>query len=68
MDANTGELLSFSNTYNISIPAHAYEREYKVVAAQANGTDVVLSDVLGNNDEELRQLFLKRLSRTSTLF
>ncbi len=61
LDANTGELLSFSNTYNISIPAHAYEREYKVVAAQANGTDVVLSDVLGNNDEELRKIILEKI-------
>ena len=51
-DANTGELLSFSNTYSISIPASAADRDFKVVAAQADGTDYEIPNVADSEDEE----------------
>ena len=51
-DAVTGELLSFSNTYTVSIPAVATGREVRVVAAQADGTDYEIPNVEDSEDEE----------------
>ena len=61
LDANTGELISFSNTYNIQIPAHAYGSEFKVVAAQADGTDAVLSDIIDSDDENIKKVILEKI-------
>ena len=60
-DANTGELLSFSNTYSISIPASASGREYKVVVAQADGTDYEIQNVEDSDDEEMQKEALSAL-------
>lgn len=38
-DKETGELLTYTNTYKMNIPAKAAGKELRVVAAQANGED-----------------------------
>lgn len=58
-DADTEELLGFSNTYTIEIPASAANKNFKVVAAQADGTDAVLSNVTESEDEEMQKLALE---------
>lgn len=60
-DANTGELLSFSNTYNLNIPAFALGREYRVVAAQADGTDCELFDMAESDDKVMLKEALNAL-------
>ena len=60
-DAKSGELLSFSNTYSISIPAYAYNREYKVVAAQADGSDVELTNAAESDEEPMQKAALEAL-------
>ena len=60
-DAQSGELLSFSNTYTISIPAYAYNREYKVVAAQADGSDAELMNAADSDDEHMQKATLEAL-------
>ena len=60
-DANTGELLSFSNTYSITIPAYAFNSELKVVVSQADGSDIELMDVSEANDENLKKIALEAL-------
>ena len=58
-DAKSGELLSFSNTYSISIPAYAYNSEYKVVAAQADGNDVELMNAAESDEEHMQKAALE---------
>ena len=60
-DAKTGKLLSFSNTYQIKIPIWARNREYRVVAAQADGTDYELPNIIEFDNEELQKEALSAL-------
>ena len=58
-DANTGELLAFSNTLNVTIPAYANKERIIVVAAQADGIDKELMNVMDSDDEEMQRLALE---------
>ena len=60
-DAETGELLSFSNTYTLDIPASASGKKLKVVAAQADGSDWEIPNVEESNDEAMLKEALKAL-------
>ena len=60
-DAKTGKLLSFSNTYQIKIPVWARNREYRVVAAQADGTEYELPNIIESDNEELQKEALSAL-------
>ncbi|MBO7302372.1 MAG: M60 family metallopeptidase [Bacteroidaceae bacterium] len=60
-DAETGKLLAFSNTYSISIPAFAYNRKYKVMAAQASGCDVEIKNATTADDENIQKETLANL-------
>ena len=64
-DAETGKLLSFSNTYSISLPASAIGRKLRVVAAQADGTDWEIPNVEDSNDEAMLKEALKALVSSS---
>ena len=65
-NAETGELLSFSNTYTLDIPASASGKKLKVVAAQADGSDWEIPNVEESNDEAMLKEALKAIiSRTS---
>lgn len=58
-DADSGELLTFSNTLNINIPSYANKNSLRVVAAQADGTDRTLKNVTESDDEEMQKLALE---------
>ena len=60
-DAETGELLSFSNTYSIAMPASAASKELRVVAAQADGTDYTIPHIEESDDESLAKEALEAL-------
>ena len=60
-DAETGELLSFSNTYQISIPETALAKQLRVVAAQADGTDYTIPHIEESDDESLAKDALNAL-------
>ena len=60
-DAETGELLSFSNTYQISIPETALAKQLRVVAAQADGTDYTIPHIEESDDESLAKEALNAL-------
>ena len=60
-DAVTGELLSFSNTYKITIPETALTKQLKVVAAQADGTDYIIPNIEESDDESLAKKALEAL-------
>ena len=60
-DAVTGELLSFSNTYQITIPETALTKQLKVVAAQADGTDYIIPNIEESDDESLAKKALEAL-------
>ena len=60
-DAATGELLSFSNTYQISIPETALTKQLRVVAAQADGTDYNIPHIEESDDESLAKEALNAL-------
>ena len=60
-DAETGKLLSFSNTYSMTIPASASNKELKVVAAQADGTDYAIPHIEESDDESLAKNALEAL-------
>ena len=53
-DAESGELLAFNNDYSLKIPVSALGATLKVVAAQADGTDVELQDIAGSDNEEMQ--------------
>ena len=53
-NAETGELLSFNNDHSLKIPVSAQGADLKVVAAQADGTDVELQDIAESDSEELQ--------------
>ena len=53
-NADTGELLDFSNAYKLTVPVAHLNAPLKVVAAQADGTDCILSDVSEIDDENMQ--------------
>ena len=53
-NAETGELLSFNNDLSLKIPVSAQGANLRVVAAQADGTDVELQNVAESDSEELQ--------------
>ena len=60
-DATTGELLSFSNSYSMSIPASATGKKLRIVATQADGTDAEIPNVENSDDETLLKEALNAL-------
>ena len=60
-DAENGELLSFSNTYSLSIPVASADRKFKVAAAQADGTDYDIPNVEDSDDEAMLKEALNAL-------
>lgn len=60
-DAETGKLLSFSNTYSMKIPTSAQSRELRVVAAQADGTDYEIPNIMDSEDESMQKDVLDAL-------
>ena len=60
-DAETGELLLFSNTYTLNIPATAANKKIKIVAAQADGSDCELYNAEDYDDEALNKEKLRIL-------
>lgn len=53
-NAESGELLSFNNEYSLKIPVSAQGARLRVVAAQADGTDVELMDIAESDSEEMQ--------------
>ncbi len=53
-NADNGELLSFNNDYSLKIPVSAQGASLRVVAAQADGTDVELQDIADSDNEEMQ--------------
>ena len=53
-NADNGELLSFNNDYSLKIPVSAQGANLRVVAAQADGTDVELPDIAESDNEEMQ--------------
>lgn len=53
-NADSGKLLAFNNEYSLKIPVSAQGARLKVVAAQADGTDVELQDIAQSDSEELQ--------------
>ena len=53
-DAETGELLSVNNKLSLKIPVKAMNAKLKVVAAQADGSDVELLDIAASDSEEMQ--------------
>ena len=53
-DAETGELLAVNNKFSLKIPVKAQNAKFKVVAAQADGSDVELLDVAYGDGEEMQ--------------
>ena len=65
-DAETGELLSFSNTYQLAIPVSAANKKFRIVAAQADGSDCEIPHIEEANDESMLKEALSALvSNTS---
>ena len=60
-DAETGELLSFSNTYSMTIPASAANKNLRIVAAQADGTDYAIPHIEESDDESMTKAALEAL-------
>ncbi len=58
-DSVSGRLLAFSNTRNLTIPSYAVKENIRVVAAQADGTDRELANVMDSDDEEMQRLALE---------
>lgn len=54
LNAETGELLDFNNEYQLAVPTAHANAEIKVVAAQADGTDYVVPDVMDGESEEMQ--------------
>ena len=53
-DAETGELLSVSNKASLKIPVKAMNAKLRIVAAQADGSDVELQDIAHGDSEEMQ--------------
>lgn len=53
-NADNGELLSFNNDYSLKIPVSAQGANFRVVAAQADGTDAELQDIAESDNEEMQ--------------
>ena len=60
-DAETGELLSINNSYQLMIPAAASGKALRVVAAQADGTDYEIPNIEDSEDEEMQKAALSAL-------
>lgn len=60
-DAGTGKLLAFSNSYTLTIPNDAADKELRVVAAQADGTDYDIPNSEESEDEAMQKKALKAL-------
>ena len=67
-DAVTGELLSFSNAYQISIPETALTKQLRVVAAQADGTDYTIPHIEESDDESLAKEALNALIESTNKY
>lgn len=57
-DAETGKLLTFGNTHTLSIPTAAMNSTFRVVAAQADGTDYEIPSAEISDDQEMQRLAL----------
>lgn len=60
-DAETGELVSFSNSYSIGLPISMANKKMRVVAAQADGTDYEVPNVEESDDEAMQKEALSAL-------
>ena len=60
-DAETGELVSFSNSYSIELPMSMAGKNLKIVAAQADGTDYEIPNVEESDDEAMQKEALSAL-------
>jgi hypothetical protein len=60
-DAETGELLSINNSYQLIIPAAGLGKALRVVAAQADGTDYEIPNIEDSEDEEMQKAALSAL-------
>jgi hypothetical protein len=52
--ANTGELLDFNNDYKLTVPVAHANAPLKVVATQADGSNVELKNVADSDDEAMQ--------------
>ena len=60
-DAETGELVSFSNSYSIELPISMVGKNLKIVAAQADGSDYEIPNVEESDDEAMQKEALSAL-------
>ncbi len=65
-DAETGELICYTNRLSLSIPVAYLGRPYKVVAAQANGEDYVLPHASEGSPEMQRKMYDEALELADT--
>ena len=63
-DKETGNLLSFSNTYTISIPAYFANIEMRIVAAQADGSDYEIPNAASADNAEWQKISLESKLKT----
>ena len=67
-DADNGKLLSFGNTYTITIPTYALNCNLKVVAAQADGTDYEVPSIEMSDNEDMQKKALEaKISSVKTI-
>ena len=60
-NAGTNRLLAFSNSYSVKIPTYAKYYEIRVVASQADGTDVEVPSAALSDNEEWQKTALEAL-------
>lgn len=53
INAETGELLDFNNDYQLTVPIAHSNSPIKVIAAQADGTDYIVPDIMDSDEEEM---------------
>lgn len=67
-DADNGELLTFGNTYTITIPTYALNCNLRVVAAQADGTDYEVPSIEMSENEDMQKKALEaKISSVKTI-
>lgn len=67
-DADNGKLLTFGNTYTITIPTYALNCNLRVVAAQADGTDYEVPSIEMSDNEDMQKKALEaKISSVKTI-
>lgn len=58
-DADNNKLLTFANTHSITLPVYAQNKKYRVVAAQADGSDYEIPNAATSDNEAMQKKALE---------